>query len=58
VAFNRAGTKGGIIASLSACLNQAADGIRAAVQQSLQTNDGIEPGCSRIYCALPKVRPY
>jgi hypothetical protein len=27
-------------------------------RQSLQTNDGIEPGCSRIYCALPKVLPY
>jgi hypothetical protein len=26
--------------------------------QSFQTNDGIEPGCSRIDCAVPKVPPF
>ena len=37
-------------------LNQAAN-VRRRERQSLGMNDSIEPGCSRIHCALPKALP-
>ena len=41
---------------LQSGLNQAAD-VRRRERQSLRRGDGIEPGCSRIHCAFPKVLP-